>query len=267
MIYLIIIVQIFFIGATAGWVLELFFRRFAHKKWINPGFLVGPWLPLYGTGLLILFGLSLIDLSFIQNIIWQKVLLIFIITIVMTLLEYVTGLIFIKGLKVQLWDYSTQWGDIQGIICPLFTLIWGAIGAVYNLFLHPHILNLVQFLATHPVSYFVYGILLGMFILDNIYSFQVVAKIKKWAKQNDVVVKYEHLKLNIREQKERLKERYNFVFSLKGPGEIVFELNKYLLENGKKFFENRLNKKSKDIDTDKNDEPSKLENTKDDKKD
>ena len=47
---------LFFAGAFAGWIIELFFRRFVSaKKWINPGFLSGPYLPLYGTGTVVLF--------------------------------------------------------------------------------------------------------------------------------------------------------------------------------------------------------------------
>ena len=45
---------IFFVGCTLGWILELFFRRIVHGKWVNPGFLVGPYLPIYGFGLVIL---------------------------------------------------------------------------------------------------------------------------------------------------------------------------------------------------------------------
>lgn len=48
---------LFFIGSVLGWVLELFYRRFIsganpERKWINPGFCVGPYVPLYGFGLL-----------------------------------------------------------------------------------------------------------------------------------------------------------------------------------------------------------------------
>ena len=48
---------LFFVGSTFGWVLEVFFRRFfssnnPERKWIDPGFCVGPDLPLYGSGLL-----------------------------------------------------------------------------------------------------------------------------------------------------------------------------------------------------------------------
>ena len=47
-------VFIFFIGSTLGYVLELFYRRIAGGKWVNPGFLIGPYLPIYGFGLCIL---------------------------------------------------------------------------------------------------------------------------------------------------------------------------------------------------------------------
>ena len=51
---------LFFIGAVLGWCLELVFRKFfssanPEHKWINPGFCVGPYVPLYGFGLCILY--------------------------------------------------------------------------------------------------------------------------------------------------------------------------------------------------------------------
>ena len=53
MIYLESIFILFIIGAILGWILELFYRRFiTMKKWINPGFLKGPYLPIYGIGVL-----------------------------------------------------------------------------------------------------------------------------------------------------------------------------------------------------------------------
>ena len=49
-----ILAFLFMFGSVAGWVLELFFRRiFSMKKWINPGFLNGPYLPMYGFGTVI----------------------------------------------------------------------------------------------------------------------------------------------------------------------------------------------------------------------
>ena len=86
---------IYIFGGTVGWISEFFFRRAVHKKWINPGFLVGPNLPLYGTGITLLYAICSIDYSFIPSPLWRNVFIIFVITAAMTAIEYVTGLIFI----------------------------------------------------------------------------------------------------------------------------------------------------------------------------
>lgn len=110
---------LFMLGSVSGWIMELFFRRFVSmKKWINPGFLNGPYLPMYGCGTVLLFGACFIPLPR-----WAIIL---ILTSGLILLEYVTGLIFIKGMKIKLWDYSDRRGNIQGIICPLFSLFGGS---------------------------------------------------------------------------------------------------------------------------------------------
>ena len=115
------IVSLFVLGSVIGWGIEVLFRRlFTAKKWINPGFMIGPYLPLYGFGTIALYALSNLDLSIIgllKDNPWTWILQIFLIGIIMTLIEYITGLIFIKGLKIKLWDYSNRWGNIQGIIC------------------------------------------------------------------------------------------------------------------------------------------------------
>ena len=72
--FLLVAAFLFFAGSLIGWTIELVWRRFFSKnnperKWINPGFLVGPYLPLYGFSLVILFSLSFIDVSFIENFI------------------------------------------------------------------------------------------------------------------------------------------------------------------------------------------------------
>ena len=127
---------LFIIGGSLGWVLELFYRRMAHGKWINPGFLVGPCLPLYGIGVVLLYSICEIRLDGIASEFWRHVVVILMITAVMTGIEYVTGLFFVNVMKVRLWDYSDSWGNVQGIICPLFSLFWGVLGALYYLFVH-----------------------------------------------------------------------------------------------------------------------------------
>lgn len=218
---------LFLFGSTCGWILEFFFRRIVHKKWINPGFLTGPCLPLYGTGVVGLYLICSIDCSFISSPIWQHVFLVFLITVAMTAVEYITGLIFIRGLHVQLWDYSERFANIQGIICPLFTLAWGAIGALYYFFLHEHMVYLADWIVSAPAYSFFIGIFYGILFVDIGYSFHVVTKIRSWAKEKGVVVKYETLKESVREKANEIKDKVHYVFAFRSKDGLDSELDYY----------------------------------------
>ncbi len=218
---------LFILGGSCGWVLELFFRRFVHKKWINPGFLTGPCLPLYGVGVVCLYLICSIDYSFIENDFLRAVFVVAVITAAMTLIEYITGLIFIKGMKVQLWDYSDRIGNIQGIICPLFTFFWGIVGAIYFIFLHPLFVKAVNWISYNEIYSFFIGAYFGVFVVDACYSFNIVTKIRKWAAERDVVVKYEEFKLSIKLKAEEIKQKYNFLFSFKAKKGLSEALNDY----------------------------------------
>lgn len=61
----------------------------------------------------------------------RKLLLFVLMALAITLVEYIAGLIFIRGMKIKLWDYSERWGNIQGIICPLFSFFWAILSAIY----------------------------------------------------------------------------------------------------------------------------------------
>ena len=216
---------VYVVGGTAGWIMEFFFRRFAHKKWVNPGFLVGPNLPLYGTGTLVLYLISSAEYGFISSPVWRAIFVVFMITFAMTFIEYITGLIFIKGMKVKLWDYSDRWGNIQGIICPLFTLFWGIIGAAYYFLIHPYIAAAAEAAAGFAWSGFLFGAYFGVMAVDVCYSFKVVAKIREWAKRHDAVVKLEELRLSIKNRADKFKEKCSFILSFKSRRGIGGELD------------------------------------------
>lgn len=218
---------LFIVGGTCGWAIELFFRRFVHKKWVNPGFLAGPCLPLYGTGVVFLYIICSLDYSFIANEVWRAVFVIALITVVMTLVEYVTGLIFIVGLKVKLWDYSKRPGNIQGIICPLFTFFWGIIGAAYCLFVHPLLMKAVAWINLNEIYSFFIGMYYGILVIDIFYSFNVVNKIRAWAKEKNVTVKLEEFRLSVKLKAEQIKQKTNFLLSFKTKNSLNEELDDY----------------------------------------
>lgn len=207
---------IFFMGSMAGWVLEVLFRRFFSKanperKWINPGFCTGPYVPLYGFGLCLLYLIAETEAwGLIETTFWSRAVLFAVMALSMTLIEYIAGIMSLKLTKVRLWDYTNEWGNIQGIICPKFSLIWAVLGAIYYFFIHPYILDAVHWLARNQTFSFVIGMFFGIFIIDVAHSVQLIAKIKEFADEYNVVVKYEELKAHIRSRYEATAKKYNF---------------------------------------------------------
>lgn len=209
---------LFFIGSVFGWVLELFFRKFfsgsnPEHKWINPGFCVGPYVPLYGCGLCILYLLAALgDADGYGSTDLGRALLFLGMAVSMTAIEYVAGIFCLKVMKVRLWDYSKLWGNIQGLICPLFSLFWAVLGAVYYFFVHPHILTALIWLSNNLAFSFVIGFFFGVFVIDVAYSAHLVSRLKKFADENDVIVKYENLKAHILSVREKASLKTHFIF-------------------------------------------------------
>lgn len=204
---------LFFIGSVIGWVLELLYRNLTqkHQKWVNPGFCTGPYLPIYGFGLCTLFLLaSLEQYSLIQNPVWNKITLFLAMAVGMTLIEYLAGLFCLKVLKVRLWDYSNLPGNIQGIICPTFSLFWAILGAVYYFLIHPYILDGLYWLSQNLAFSFFIGMFFGIFIIDVAHSGNLLVKLKRFAEENEVIVRYEALKDHILAIHEKNKATYRF---------------------------------------------------------
>lgn len=235
-----ILIFLFFIGCTLGWVMELFFRRFTSsnksRKWMNPGFLIGPYLPIYGFGLCTLYLLAGFEVVLPDtNKLAAKLLLFLLMALAMTLIEYIAGIIFIKGMKIKLWDYSNERFNYKGIICLKFSLMWAGLGAVYYFLVHPYILNVLSWFSTHLSFSFVLGMFFGIFIIDVVYSFNIMTKVRRFAKENEILIKYETLKLQIRKYSESKQEKYRFLFALHSKRPLREHLEEYIK---KKFSQN-----------------------------
>ena len=197
---------IFYMGCTLGWILELFFRRIVHGKWVNPGLLIGPYLPIYG------FGLTLMSIIYalFKDVSLNPIIIILLMGLIMTLIELIGGWIGLKN-NVRLWDYSDQWGNYKGIICPLFSAIWTAAGALYYYFLAPLVIDALEWFSHNLAFSFILGLFTGCIIIDFVYSTKLYNKIKKYAKENDITVKYEQFKINIKDSQSKRKEKYHFI--------------------------------------------------------
>ena len=198
--YLVIISTLFVIGSLIGWIIELFFRRFvSQKKWMNPGFLTGPYLPIYGFGVLVLYAVSNIPFG-ITNQIADIIVRILIIGVGMTVVEFIAGLIFIKGLKVKLWDYSDRKGNIMGIICPSFSLIWLVVGSLYYFLLNPFLVEGISWISENLIYTYFVGMVMGAMAVDFAYSIHLATKLKDYKELASL--RFEDFK---KELKNRLK--------------------------------------------------------------
>ena len=204
--YLIIISTLFVSGSLVGWVIELFFRRFvSQKKWMNPGFLTGPYLPIYGSGVVVLYGISNVPLG-ITSPVWDVIVRILIIGVGMTLVEFIAGLIFIKGLKIKLWDYSDRKGNVMGIICPLFSLIWIIVGSLYYFFANPFFVAAVSWISENLIYTYFIGAVIGMMIVDFSYSVHLATKLKEFKELQEM--RFEDFKKEWKKRIAELKEIY-----------------------------------------------------------
>lgn len=215
-----ILVFIFFIGSTFGWILELFWRRLYHGKWVNPGFLVGPYLPIYGLSLTLMTGMHLWFESHEILPIYQIILM----GLSITLLELISGLIFLKQ-GVRLWDYRDRKFNYKGVICPLFTVIWIIMGAIYYLFISERMVKALEWFSDNISFSYILGIFTGCIVIDFCYSTKLYKKIKKYAKNNDIDIIYEKLKEHIKDVQREAKEKYSFIL----PFKQISKMNEYIL--------------------------------------
>lgn len=199
-IYILKYLFVFLSGALMGWGLEVVYRRYFGKarRWINPGFLSGPYLPLYGTGLALLYFVS--DLSL--HIGW-KILLFAIIT---TTIEYITGWLFLKFYRTRLWDYTNVAFNFQGIIAPLYSFYWTLLSLFFYYVLYPYFYMNVQFLYENLEFSLFIGMFYGIVFVDIIHSFNVLNRLKAITdsiEDSKVVIRYEQLKLEIKDKIEK----------------------------------------------------------------
>lgn len=131
---------LFFIYSIAGWVTEVFLKFLEYKRFINRGFLIGPYCPIYGAGaVLITVGgklLSPVDRTWAMS---------FLIAFVLCgLLEYLTSYILEKYFHARWWDYTERPMNLHGRVW-IGNLILFGIGGVFilNVF-NPRLLALAE---------------------------------------------------------------------------------------------------------------------------
>lgn len=152
----------FFTFAVIGWAWEVVIFIVQKGIVVNRGMLLGPWLPIYGVGgVLILLLLR----RFAENKLFTFVL----VMALCTVLEYTAGWLIESATGIRWWDYSAYPFNISGRVCLYGAMAFGLGGTALIYVLAPLLDNLYRKIPVRA-KYILGIIFLLLFLADVTYS-------------------------------------------------------------------------------------------------
>lgn len=180
----------FYFYCICGWIFESTYVSIRTKKLTNRGFMKGPWLPLYGSGaVMVLF----VTMPFEQH----PVAVYFAGAVSATILEYITGVVMLKLFKVRYWDYRYLKFQFQGHICLRSTIAWGFLSILMVYVVHKPVAAFIATWNPEFLSVFTFVVTICM-VYDFANAFRdamdlraLVIKAEKLAKQLNAALEEE----------------------------------------------------------------------------
>lgn len=182
----------FYIYCFLGWCFESSYVSLKSRHWVNRGFMRGPYLPLYGSGAILML---VVSKPFVDNL-WLTYLAG---CVAATLLELVTGVVMEHLFKVRYWDYSYLRFQFKGYICLTSTLAWGFLTILMTKVLHKPVEALVLGMPEQLMNVIVLVWTVVM-TWDFALSFKAALDLK------NILIKLEDAKKELEELHERFKD-------------------------------------------------------------
>ncbi|MCR4611368.1 MAG: DUF975 family protein [Lachnospiraceae bacterium] len=157
------LIALFFIGCFVGWLWEVSIHLVEDGVFVNRGVLHGPWLPIYGTGAVMI----LVLLYKFRDKAWLE----FLLAIVLCgSVEYFTSWVLeVTHDGQKWWDYTGYFLNINGRVCAEGLLVFGVAGMVFVYLAAPLLDGLLQKIPFKVLLPIAIGLLV-IFTADNIYS-------------------------------------------------------------------------------------------------
>lgn len=156
------LILMFFTFSGVGWLWEVLLHLYMDRMFINRGVLTGPWLPIYGTGCVMI-------LILLKK--WRtRPLATFGMTVLICgVMEYFTSCALESLFGVRWWNYSDMLFQIQGRVCLAGLMIFGAGGLAVIYAAAPRLDDLFQKMEARYRT-MLCSILTVFFLLDLIRS-------------------------------------------------------------------------------------------------
>jgi uncharacterized membrane protein len=188
-----------------GWMMETIFASALQRKFINRGFLRGPFTPIYGFGaILIVISLNWIFIP-TQNTSVLLISKLILSTLLVTVLEFITGFVLEKIFHTKWWDYSENFLNLKGYICLKYSLLWGMLAFLLIRIVHPVIAEYI-YLIPESTKRYVAVFFVIYFILDTTISVISALDLRK------TIIHYSDLSLDIYKEKIIKYKRIFFAF-------------------------------------------------------
>ena len=165
-----IYILLFLTYAFLGWVMEVICKLIQTGKFVERGFLIGPYCPIYGWGAIII---TLLLKKYLED----PIALFIMSMVVCSIIEYGTSYFMEKRYHARWWDYSDKKFNINGRICLETMVPFGLLGMGIMYFTNPFFSNIYEKIPSillHIISI----LLLILFIIDNIISSNIISSIK-----------------------------------------------------------------------------------------
>lgn len=158
-----------------GWLMEVIGKLIQLKKFINRGFLIGPYCPIYGYGAILI--------TFLLKRYTEDPITLFIMAILLCgTLEYLTSYFMEKIYHARWWDYSQRKFNINGRVCLNTIIPFGLLGMFIIYISNPFLISKIQLLPEIWLN-ILFWILLIIYIVDNIISTKVIGYVGKTTKE------------------------------------------------------------------------------------
>lgn len=158
-----------------GWIMEVVGKLIQYKRFINRGFLIGPYCPIYGTGAILI--------TFLLKKYTDDPIALFIMAIVVCgTLEYLTSYLMEKIYHARWWDYSQRKFNINGRVCLNTIIPFGLLGMFIMYVSNPFLIEKIEKLPIMALN-ILSSVLFVIFIIDNIVSTNVISYVRKTTKE------------------------------------------------------------------------------------
>lgn len=166
---------LFMVYSILGWSMEVICKFIQYKRFINRGFLVGPYCPIYGYGALLITFL-------LEQYVNDPFVLFIMAILICGTLEYLTSFFMEKIYKARWWDYSQKKFNINGRVCLETIIPFGILGLLIMYILNPFFIENIEKIPNIWLN-ILFWLFLAVYILDNIISEVVIRYVKKTEKR------------------------------------------------------------------------------------